>query len=159
SYCQGKERGFFDSYTYNVAPTTDDSPFFFEYHYLNALGLPKGEDAFRESLRGNNVALTIYLILGQSTLFILIAVFWPLWRYQREGVKFPGAGRWSIFFAAVGLGFMLVEIGIVQKSVLFLGNPMYALAVVLASLLLSAGLGSGLLGALGLTTRRVISVA
>lgn len=158
AYCAGKEKDFFSSYLYNVAPTNDDSPFFFEYHFLNAFGLPKTENAFRDSLRGNNVSLTIYLILGQSTLFILIAVFWPLWRYQREGVKFARAGWWSVFFAAVGLGFMLVEIGIIQKSVLFLGNPMYALAVVLASLLLSAGLGSSVLGAYGWSIQRVTCI-
>ncbi|MFO0970403.1 MAG: hypothetical protein U0793_33060 [Gemmataceae bacterium] len=159
AYRAGSERQFFDGYVYNVTPTTDDSPFFFEYHRLNAFGVPTGDDEFRNTLRGgSNVALTIYLILGQSTLFILIAVFWPRWRFRARA----SASRRRLverLFAAVGLGFMLVEIGIVQKSVLFLGNPMYSLAVVLASLLVSAGLGSSLAAAAGWDARRVNAVA
>jgi spermidine synthase len=150
-YATGNEKAFFDSYIYNVTPTTDDSPFFFEYHRLNWFGMyqaPQQEvlsagPSQADSLRGeNNVGTTIFLILGQSTVFILLAVFWPLIRYQRQGIRFPGAIAWSGYFAAIGLGFMVVEIGVIQKCVLFLGNPMYSLSVVLASILVSAGLGS-----------------
>src|SRR5581483_815831 len=42
AYRDGTEAEFFRSYVYNVAPTTDNSPFFFEYHFLNAAGLPTG---------------------------------------------------------------------------------------------------------------------
>src|SRR5262249_14170270 len=108
AYRDGKEQQFFSSYLYNVSPTTDNSPFFFEYQFLNSFGLYSW-DSLRDSLRGgNNVAMTIYLILIQSTICILLAVFWPLYRHHRNGVRFEGAGPWSIYFAAIGLGFMVV---------------------------------------------------
>jgi len=47
-----------------------------------------------------------------------------------------------VFFAAIGFGFMLVEISQVQRLTIFLGHPVYSLSVVLFSLLLSSGLGS-----------------
>jgi hypothetical protein len=46
------------------------------------------------------------------------------------------------FFGAIGLGFLLLEIALIQRFVLFLGFPTYALSVVLFSLLLFTGLGS-----------------
>jgi hypothetical protein len=46
------------------------------------------------------------------------------------------------YFGAIGLGFMLVEIGMLQRLMLFLGHPTLALGVVLTTLLISAGLGS-----------------
>jgi len=46
------------------------------------------------------------------------------------------------FFAAIGLGFMFIEISQMQRLIVFLGHPTYALSVVLVSLLLSSGLGS-----------------
>ena len=53
-----------------------------------------------------------------------------------------GAGPHLIFFAAIGFGFMLVEISQVQRLAIFLGHPVYSLSVVLFSLLLSSGAGS-----------------
>ena len=47
-----------------------------------------------------------------------------------------------LYFGAIGLGFMLVEISQVQRLAIFLGHPVYSLSVVLFSLLLSSGIGS-----------------
>jgi hypothetical protein len=55
--------------------------------------------------------------------------------------------RWSLtYFAAIGLGFMLVEIALMQRLIVLLGHPTYGLSVVLFSLLLGSGLGSSLTG-------------
>jgi hypothetical protein len=57
--------------------------------------------------------------------------------------------RGSLFFAAIGTGFMLMENTLVQRSVLYLGHPSYAVSIVIAALLLGMGLGSGLATKLG----------
>ncbi|MEE9126905.1 MAG: SAM-dependent methyltransferase, partial [Planctomycetota bacterium] len=56
--------------------------------------------------------------------------------------------------AALGMGFMFVEISMMQKMIIFLGHPTYALSVVLASILGFAGLGSLVSGRLPLLRRR-----
>ncbi|WP_126176419.1 hypothetical protein [Tsuneonella rigui] len=60
-----------------------------------------------------------------------------------------GKAKWSprnthylIYFAAIGAGFMLIEVGLLRKLGLLLGHPSYAISVVLASLILSTGVGS-----------------
>jgi hypothetical protein len=59
-----------------------------------------------------------------------------------DGVRAPGAFRYAFYFAAIAIGFMAVEIALLQKFGLFLGHPNYALSVVLAALLLFSGIGS-----------------
>jgi hypothetical protein len=154
AYSEGREEEFFDSYQYNVAPTTDDSPFFFEYHRLNRFGFPTFFGGHTSYLRSNNVGSTLFMILAEATVLSLLAIFWPLWRYQRTGLGVPHAAAYSLYFAALGFGFMMIEIGMVQKSVLLLGNPLYALPVVLATLLVSAGAGSRLVAQTGWTVRQ-----
>jgi hypothetical protein len=53
-----------------------------------------------------------------------------------------GSAPYWLFFAAIGLGFMLIEVSQMQRLIVFLGHPAYALSVVLFTLLLSGGLGS-----------------
>jgi hypothetical protein len=54
----------------------------------------------------------------------------------------PEFWRGSTFFGLIGLAFMLVEIPVIQKMILYLGHPSHAITVVLASMLLGAGIGS-----------------
>lgn len=137
AYSNGTQDEFLGSYLYNVTPTTDDSPFYFEYHHLNFFGLPD-----YDGLRGEGVNLTMHVIIVEAVILSLLAIFFPLWRYQREGLKLNGALPFTLYFASLGFGFMVVEIALIQKLVLYLGNPLYSLPVVLATLLVSAGLGS-----------------
>ena len=144
TYSTGTQESFLTSYRYNVAPTTDDSPFFFEYHFLNVFGLPHLWD-----LRGDdNAGRTLYLMLAQATVFSVLAIFWPLYKFQRTGLQTPGVALYTWYFAALGFGFMVIEIALTQKVVLFLGSPLHALSVVLATLLISAGIGSLFFGRL-----------
>jgi hypothetical protein len=48
----------------------------------------------------------------------------------------------TFYFALIGIGFMMVEIGLLQRMSVFLGHPTYALSVVLFSLILWTGVGS-----------------
>jgi hypothetical protein len=68
---------------------------------------------------------------------------WPLARLRRAGAVRKPLG-FVVYFAALGLGFILIEIAVLQRFVLFLGFPTYSLSVVLFALLVSTGLGSAL---------------
>src|SRR5262249_19790848 len=84
-----------------------------------------------------------------SSVLILV----PLLVGRRRGLGAGGAGRAIAYFACLGAGFMLVEIGLIQHFVLLLGHQSYAITVVLTGLLLGPGAGSFVSGILP-TSRR-----
>jgi hypothetical protein len=80
--------------------------------------------------------------LGISVLLSLGLIVLPLLLFRRRGMDWTAGGRTLVFFAGLGLGFIGIEIAAIQKLTLFLGLPIYSLAVSLASLLVFTGLGS-----------------
>jgi hypothetical protein len=93
-------------------------------------------------------------LLAQVGLLVLAFVFAPLWLFRRDGIKVPRWGSAVLYFTCLGLGFMFVEIGLMQRFVLFLAHPAYAIPVVLATLLVSSGAGSLLATRLPLTAEQ-----
>jgi len=141
----GKQH-FYDRYPFDVRPATDDAPFFFNFYKWSGL-LRGGRRAGADGAFNYHSDFPIgHFVLGISMLQILalaaLLIFLPLRKLRASGVRTPGTGRIFLYFAALGLGFMLFEIALMQKLVIFLGHPTYALSVVLTSLLASAGLGS-----------------
>ena len=125
-------------YAYNVAPVSDDAPFFFftlkTGQILHDEGLQQGIDW--------KVNLGV-VVLGMVLLISLVAVVVFLILPMILGAGGPSRRVVSLFyFVAVGLGYILVEIAFIQRFVLFLGHPTYALTVVIFLLLLASGAGS-----------------
>lgn len=126
------------SYAYNVAPVSDNAPFFFftlkAGQVLRGLGLRHGID-----WKVNLGVLVLLLVLVISLLAVLAFLILPLALAggKRRQSAFP-----LVYFVAVGLGYILVEIAFIQRFVLFLGHPTYALTVVIFLLMLSSGAGS-----------------
>jgi len=61
------------------------------------------------------------------------------------GTRLPtqrGIRGFLVYFLLIGAGYILIEVGLIQKFILFLGHPTYALTVVIFSMLISSGLGS-----------------
>ena len=154
-------RAFVDAYDYQIAPSTDDAPFFFNYYkYAN---LFTGSRVSDPSLFRYHTDFPVgHLILLASVLQIVLLaatlIFLPLRKLGRSGVRTPGLWRYFGYFAALGVGFMFLEITLMQKLVIFLGHPTYALTVVLASLLGAAGTGSLLAGRVREVTQRHVHV-
>jgi len=150
---------FYDRYPFDVRPATDDAPFFFNYYKWSSLlfgseDRRKDSDAFNYHL---DFPIGHYVLLSSMLQILLLAaamIFLPLRKLAGEGLRTPGSLRIFAYFAALGLGFMLFEIALMQKLVIFLGHPTYALSVVLTSLLASAGLGSLLSGRIQLVRRK-----
>jgi hypothetical protein len=85
--------------------------------------------------------------LVQAVLASVVLILLPLVVGGRPSQRANGAGGASlsgvaIYFGAIGLAFMFVEIAFIQRFVLFLSHPLYAVAVVLCAFLVFAGLGS-----------------
>jgi len=126
----------------DLTPPTDNRPFLF--YTLKPTDLPR---VFQESMaydtrRDNLGPVILFALLGMVGLFVLALILLPAWLIRDQEAKAPL--RWPLYFAALGLAYLLVEVAIMSKFILFLGHPTYALAVVLFTLLLSSGLGAAL---------------
>jgi spermidine synthase len=133
------ERGFIAQYPFAVGPTTDDRPFFFNFAYWWHL-FP--EDA---TIWLNTPTLPMSLLLLSFAVGVaaLLAVVVPLALLLRRGVTMsPNALRFSVYFAGAALGYLAIEVALMQIFGLFLGHPNYAISVVLAALLFWSGLGA-----------------
>lgn len=132
---------FIDSYPLDISPATDNRPFFFNLILLGDLLDPalSGSGVYRTSMEAIYILFAVIAVtLTLSALFILL----PLWLgTKRRNLSRPSAATLS-YFGALGLAFMMVEIPTMQKLTVYLGQPVYSLAVVLFSLLLFSGLGS-----------------
>ncbi|UCF69274.1 MAG: hypothetical protein JSV80_08360 [Acidobacteriota bacterium] len=134
----------------DLSPPTDDRPFFFQV--LHALRHPKPALALDRGVNEHAVLALQILILvtvGVSAVMFLL----PLWltgRLRRHDGFWIGSG----YFASIGLGFMLVELPWLHRFILYLGHPSFAATVVLASMLLGAGIGSSISARLGLARFR-----
>jgi spermidine synthase len=122
-------------YPFDVRPVDDDRPFFFRYSFWSDLR-PEG---FR-SLPIMELSLILLGLLVSSA--AILCVYLPLRLLAAPGARFAPAGRYAVFFAGLGLGFLGIEVALLQKFGLFLGHPNYALSVVLAALLFASGVGS-----------------
>ena len=125
-------------YAYNVAPVTDNAPFFF---FTLKPGQILGEKGLRDGIdwKVNLGVLVLLLVLVISLVAVLAFLVLPLALRSRKGRQSPLP---LLYFVAVGLGYILVEIAFIQRFVLFLGHPTYALTVVIFLLMLSSGAGS-----------------
>jgi spermidine synthase len=122
--------------TLDLSPTTDDRPFFF--YVVKPMTFWRGLLPMTgERMNSRAVFLLTALLLVSFVACVLLVVVPPMAGAGGAG-SIPAMG----YFAALGLGFILVEIGALQRLMLFLGHPALALSVVLSTLLLSAGLGS-----------------
>jgi hypothetical protein len=124
-------------YAYNVAPVTDDAPFFFFTLKLGQILRQSVERGIDWKVNLGVAVLGIVLIISLAAVFAFMLI--PL-ALRTSGARQSAAGL--LYFIAVGLGYILVEIAFIQRFVLFLGHPTYALTVVVFLLLLSSGAGS-----------------
>ncbi len=144
----GREE-FLQSYKFHISPATDDKPHFF--HFFKWRSLPellslKGRGGL-PLLEWGYPVLVVTLVQAAlaSLLLIGLPMAWVTWVGARQNKVMPLAasrGRVLVYFLAIGFGFMFIEIAFIQKFVLFLSHPLYAVAVVLFAFLLFAGIGS-----------------
>jgi hypothetical protein len=150
----------------NFAPPTDESPYFFNMLRANQvlpsiLSEPRGAKgplaAITDGVSKGSIVATrtlLGLIVTLMVLSILTVVFPLALKSKREAVKRSGSPiLWSAaaYFALIGAGFMFVEIALIQRLSVFLGHPMYALGILLFTIIASAGIGSRLSERLPLT--------
>ena len=116
---------------YDLNAVTDDNPFFYKFN----LGLPS--------------IINQLLVLS----FIAMIAIWLVKPVQTHEIKSVNSNLFFLsIFSVIGIAFMLIEISLFQKFILFLGHPVYTSVVLLFSLLIGAGIGSWFIGILKLKT-------
>ncbi|HEX8408656.1 MAG TPA: SAM-dependent methyltransferase [Thermoanaerobaculia bacterium] len=135
---------FFERYKFNVRPATDERPYFFHSFRWSALpellqlrargGMPLMEWGYLVLVAG----------LAQALVASIALILLPL-LFVRRGASLDREPTWRlvVYFGSIGLAFLFIEIAFMQRLTLFLGQPLYAIAVVLSSFLFFGGLGSG----------------
>jgi hypothetical protein len=117
-------------------PPTDDKPFFFHMARPSAWMLLRGG----ESSPASGAAVLLMKLLIAVSALTMLCIILPLLLSGTQVARKDAA--FLVFFAAIGTGFMLIEVSMLQRLIIFLGHPVYSLSVVLFVLLLTAGLGS-----------------
>src|SRR5204863_3748623 len=116
-----------------------NKPFFFNFERISDIGksLPAGYPS------GVRPFMVLLIALGVLVVLCAVAFVLPLATVGRA-TRPPVSSL--VYFAAIGIGFLVLEVVMIQRFVLFLGFPPYSLSVVLAALLSFTGLGAALSG-------------
>jgi len=137
---QNDPAAFAAHYTYDITPVGDDAPFFFfTFKTGQALeGVLNGSGAGMDWKNNLGiVVLGMVLVIALAAVLAFLILPLALSSRARRAPFLP-----LLYFIAIGLGYILVEITLIQRFVLFLGHPTYALTVVVFLMLLSSGAGS-----------------
>lgn len=129
-------------YPTKLVPATDDWPFFFDVHRYD-FGSPLGAYHVR----------VLFLYLTAILLFAVVLVLIPTWAFRHKAAGVHQIGV-PLFFAFIGLAFILIEVWLFHRFAMYLGHQVYSITVVLASLLVSTGFGALLGNRLGLEPKR-----
>lgn len=139
---------YYTSLGVNLFPTTDDRPFMEHYLQFGKRALSKevpsefrvfnSQKLFGLIPRGD---VPYVAILVESVVFALCLVLAPL-LLSRRSSKITDVGAFSAYYGALGFGFMVVELCLMKRYVIYLGHPAYSITAVLVLLLLGAGAGS-----------------
>ncbi len=133
-----------------LEPATDNRPFFNQRVRFSAIGWSDLSALFSEGKRARaalevrpTAEAALLLLLIESAALALIFIVVPLLVFRRRALAGSGRLRTLASFTAIGLGFIVVEVGLIQRFTLYLGRPVVLFATVLGTLLVLSGLGSG----------------
>jgi hypothetical protein len=147
-------------YKFNIEPASDDRPYFF--HFFKWRTLPEllalREQGGMPLLDWGYPVLIATLIQALAVALALILLPLRFLARERDAAAIPSGlrSRVALYFLALGFGFMFIEIAFIQKFILFLSHPLYAVAVVLCAFLIFAGLGSRVSGRYSPTPRQAL---
>ena len=134
---------FFRGYPYNVAPVNDDQPFFFytvqprdlwEF-FLHASTLSA-------DYKVNRAVPLLFGVVGISLAATALILLLPRWLLGTRLPKQDGVVGFLWYFVCLGAGYILIQVAMIQRFILLLGHPEYALTVIVFSMLVWSGLGS-----------------
>lgn len=137
---KGNQAKLQDAYIFDIRPMTDDRPYYSGYLKLNELGM------YLSNIKEITEEWGYLLLLGvlvQACAFGLLVIAVPVaGRWRQVFSKSRGKGGVIVYFACLGLSYMLVEVFLMQRLVMFLGNPIFATSIVITAMLVISGVGN-----------------
>lgn len=129
-------------HSYDVRPTTDDRPFFFHFFKWSQVRTVIQQIGRTWQPWGGSGYLVLVALLALAAAAAAVLILLPLAIKRGQAAVHGPRGRALAYFGLLGLGFLFVEIPLIQRFILFLGQPIYAFTAVAAALLAFSGLGS-----------------
>ncbi len=128
-----------NEYEFYIRPATDDKPYFRRFLKISSL-----KNVIREYGISNMPFLElgyiiVWITLIQSTVIAFVFIILPLFRLRGKSRGKPAT---LIYFGALGLGYMFVEIILIQRFILYFGHPVYAISAVISTMMIASGAGS-----------------
>lgn len=134
---------FYRDYPYDVTPVGDDQPFFFyTVQPRDLLSFWKSAATSAADYKINRAVPMLFSLMGISIFATALILVMPRVLLGSRLPKEKGVLRFLFYFLGVGIGYILIQVALIQKFVLFLGHPTYALIVIVFSMLVASSLGS-----------------
>ncbi len=126
AYLNGKitNEEFYSLFSTKVHPVTDDSPFFLSFE--------------------KPIPTIVMSLVYASLIIVLVFILGPLIWLKKQHTEKTDLKTWSVvlYFSSLGVGFILIELALLQKFILLLGNPTTTFAILLFTILIASGVGS-----------------
>lgn len=136
----------------NLSPATDDNPYFEHQTNFSDLNMSSIKESFSQTDRAiitlaNKPAAesTLVVLLVQAVIIAAILMLLPIYlKFRKKEGSHQVKNKYSIiaYFALLGLGYIMIEICLIQKFTLLLGQPVYTMLTVICSMLIFSGIGS-----------------
>lgn len=136
-------RAFQQNYPYDISPVDDNRPFFFYSVQPRDIW-----DFLTKSTRDtadfkvNQAVPLLFGLMGISVAATAVILALPPLVLGARLPRQKGVRTFLLYFLCIGAGYILIEVALIQRFVLFLGHPTYALTVVIFAMLVSSGVGS-----------------
>jgi len=135
-----EERGqFINDYEFNIKPATDNRPYFSQFLKLKSIF------SLTRSFGNQSLPyfeLGYFLVILTFFQMLIAGIFLVILPLLKIGWKGEKSSFTLLYFSAIGVGYMFIEIVFIQRLTLYLGNPIYSATLVISSLLIFSGLGS-----------------
>ncbi|HBY58566.1 MAG TPA: hypothetical protein DEH78_02010 [Solibacterales bacterium] len=130
-------------YQFDISPVTDNQPFFFySVQPRDLWSYVQAASADTADYKINLAVPRLFGLMAVSVVATLVILALPPVVLGSKLPRERGVLKFLAYFVCIGAGYILIQVALIQKFVLFLGHPTYALTVIVFSMLISSGLGS-----------------
>ncbi len=136
----GATEKLYQNYIFDIRPMHDSRPYYSGYLKLNKVGMYL--DKIRDISEEWGYLLLIGILIQSIVLGIFIVLIPIAGRWRELFKKQQGTLGVIVYFACLGVGYMFMEIFLIQKLVFLLNNPIYSVSIVITSMLIISGLGN-----------------
>ena len=134
---------FYSTYDFDVRPVSDNRPFFFyTVQPRDLIDFVLHASRANADYKINSALPVLFGLVGISILATLVMLALPPLLLGHRLPRGAGIIKALLFFLCIGAGYIIIQVALIQKFVLFLGHPTYALTVIIFAMLLSSGCGS-----------------